>query len=57
MTNVGLVEKEEKPFWARYLKTDNGPTVLEEPGSILDKVLDVMDGRKAVDELIAEDNP
>lgn len=48
---MGLGEREDKPFWAKFLRSD----YLQEEGSgpLLPAVLDVLDGNKKVDEIIA----
>lgn len=51
MEKLGLVENEEKPFWAKYLKS--AQEVPEKPG-ILEGVVAVFEGEKDVDELIRE---
>ena len=44
-------EKEEKPFWAKFLRSDYKP---DDDGPILGKVLAVLDGEKNVDEIIMD---
>ena len=46
---MGLGEKEEKPFWAKFLRSDY---LKEDDGPILSKVLEVLDGDGKVDEII-----
>lgn len=47
---MGLVEKEDKPFWAKFLKQDYMKEKEEsDGGGVLQKVLDVFDGTKKVD--------
>ncbi len=51
---MGLGEKEEKPFWTKFLKSDYGSVNdLDKP--LLPQVLDVLEGTKNVDEVVAED--
>ena len=46
---MGLGEKEEKPFWAKFLRSD----YLEpDDGPLLPKVMDVFDGKIEVDEVV-----
>jgi hypothetical protein len=48
--NLGIREDEEKPFWAKFLKSDHE----EEPKSLLGGVLAVLDGNKTLHELKEE---
>ena len=52
LEGMGLGEKEEKPFWAKFLKSDY---LKEDDGPILGKVMEVLDGDKKVDEIIMND--
>ena len=45
------MEDEEKPFWAKYLKS--GEELTEKPG-LVEGVVAVFEGEKNVDELIRE---
>ena len=47
---MGLAEREDKPFWAKFLRND----YLEQQDSapLLPAVLDVLEGNKKVDEII-----
>ena len=47
LENMGLQENEEKPFWAKFLKSD----YLQEDEPLLPKVMEVLDGNKGVDEV------
>lgn len=49
---LGMVESEEKPFWAKYLQDGYRPT---EPKSILPDVMAVLEGDKTADEFIQKD--
>lgn len=48
---LGLEEDEEKPFWAKYLKTDHEKT---EPTNLVGGVLAVLEGEKDMDEFLNE---
>ena len=52
MVKMGLEEKEEKPFWTKFLRTD----YLQEENSapLLPAIMDVLDGNKGVDEMLME---
>lgn len=49
---MGLEEKEDKPFWAKFLRSDY---MIKDDGPILSKVMQVLDGEKAVDEIIMDE--
>ena len=51
----GQIEEKEgdKPFWTQFLKSDYDA---QPQGGLLDKVLDVFDGKATVDEIKQEDN-
>jgi len=54
LENMGLAEKEERPFWMKFLKSDYGTANdLDKP--LLPQVLDVLEGTKHVDEVVVED--
>ena len=53
LENMGLVEKDEKPFWTKYLKNDFGEEQ-DEGDNYLQNVLDVFDGKKTVDEVVKD---
>ena len=46
---MGLGEKEDKPFWAKFLRSDY---LKEDDRPLLPDVLDVLEGNKKVDEII-----
>jgi hypothetical protein len=48
---MGLGEKDEKPFWAKFLRSDYLKDA-DEP--LLPKVLEVLDGDKVVDEILPQ---
>lgn len=48
MENLGLQENEEKPFWAKFLKSDY---LKDDDEPLLPKVMEVLDGKKGVDEV------
>lgn len=50
MDNIGFKENDEKPFWAQFLKSDNTKPA-EQPTSLLSGVMDVLHGKKTVNEL------
>lgn len=44
---MGLGEKEEKPFWAKFLRSDY--LADDNDGPLLPKVMEVLEGNKVVD--------
>jgi len=50
LENMGLGEKEEKPFWAKFLRSDY---LQEDDRPLLPDVMDVLEGNKQLDEVIA----
>ena len=52
LEKMGLEEKEDKPFWAKFLRSDY---MIKDDGPILSKVMQVLDGEKAVDEIIMDE--
>lgn len=50
---LGMVESEEKPFWAKYLQDGYRPT--EPSQSILPDVMAVLEGEKTADDFIQKD--
>ena len=53
LENMGLAEREDKPFWAKFLRNDY--LEQQDSGPVLPGVLDVLEGNKKVDEIIAPD--
>ena len=47
---MGLGEKEEKPFWAKFLRSDYLNEDDDKP--LLPDVLDVLEGNKNFDEMV-----
>jgi hypothetical protein len=54
MENMGLGEKEEKPFWAKFLRNDYMQDNEDRP--LLPDVMDVLEGNKNLDELTGPKN-
>lgn len=52
LEKMGLGEKEDKPFWTKFLRSDY---LEEDDGPMLQKVLDVYEGGKVVDQIIVGD--
>ena len=51
LEKMGLEEKEDKPFWAKFLRSDY---LVKDDGPILSKVMEVLEGDKVVDEIIMD---
>jgi len=49
LENMGLVENEEKPFWAKFLRSDY---LQDDAGPLLPDVMEVLEGNKQLDEVI-----
>jgi hypothetical protein len=47
---MGLGENDEKPFWAKFLRSDYLEDDHAQP--LLPGVIDVLEGNKAIDEMI-----
>jgi hypothetical protein len=47
---LGLGEKEEKPFWAKFLRSDYLQE--DDDGPLLPKVLDVLEGNKGLSDVV-----
>ena len=52
MVKMGLEEKEEKPFWTKFLRSDYLEE--EDKAPLLPQVMDVLEGNKGVDEMLME---
>jgi hypothetical protein len=52
LEKMGLGEKDDKPFWTKFLRTDY---LDEDSGPLLPKVMEVLEGNKVVDEIILND--
>lgn len=52
MEKLGLAENEDKPFWAKYLKS--GQEQLPDKPGIVEGVVAVFEGEKNVDDLLRE---
>lgn len=46
---MGLGEKEEKPFWAKFLRNDYLQADDDKP--LVNDIIDVLEGNKNIDEL------
>jgi len=50
LENMGLGEKEDKPFWAKFLSHDYQKEV--DSGPMLSNVMDVLEGNKKLEDII-----
>ena len=50
LEKMGLGEKDEKPFWAKFLRSDYLQE--DDDGPLLPKVLDVLEGNKEIDQVV-----
>lgn len=52
MVKMGLEEKEDKPFWTKFLRSDYLGE--EDKAPLLPQVMDVLEGNKGIDEMLME---